>query len=78
MPRGRPRGKSNNRKLPQNYSFWISVIKNEEQLQDFLNRAKENRLYELGNVIKYIKTINKNLFEKIDGRKILKQIYKKR
>lgn len=62
-------------RFPQNYNFWKTVLKNKNETNYFLKKSEKNRLYEMGKVLKYLKTSDSKFFELINGKEILQRIY---
>ena len=73
--RGRKKG-SKNRSLgePHNYAFWKSTLKNKEEVNAFLARGSKEQKDTIKEILKYIKRVDIDFFDKVNGKEILKEL----
>lgn len=75
MPRGRKKG-SKNKYLgePHNLAFWKLTLKSREEVNAFLDRGSERQKETIKEILNYLKGKDKDFFERVNGKKILKEL----
>lgn len=67
MKKKRRRRKRTFTKEPTNLSFWLSTIKNEEDLNQFLLRGDEKQKQSIIQVLNYLKRLDPQEFRVLNG-----------
>jgi len=62
-------------KKPNNLIFWKMTLK-EDKIQPFLDRGLKDQKKTIKNVLKYLKNMEPEFFEQVEGKQILKQLKK--
>ena len=68
---GRPEGSKKGE--PTNFEFWKGMLK-DNQIQQFLDRGNAEQKECIKNVVQYIKNMQPEFFEQIEGDLIIKQL----
>lgn len=82
MPIGRPKGSKSKqyylrqrfKKEPHNFAFWKITLKNPEEVNAFLDRGSAKQIKTIKEILTYIKKIDEELFERVNGKEILKEL----
>ncbi len=68
--RGRKKGST---KELSNLVFWKGMLK-DNKIQDFIDRGTKEQKTTIKNVLKYLKNIQPDFFEQVNGKNLLKQL----
>ena len=62
---------------PHNYYFWLGILKEEHHVKNFLENGDKRQVKLILATLLYLKGREPEIFEKIEGKKLLK-LFKKR
>lgn len=69
--RGRPKG---SKKEIANLQFWMGILK-DNKVQQFIDKGNVEQKGNIKNVLVYLKNMNPEFFEDINGKNLLNQLY---
>ena len=65
-------------KLPNNLACWMWTFERPEEVNAFIERGNEKQHKEMKQCLIYLKGKDERLFEKVNGKEILKRLRKKK
>lgn len=72
---GRKKGSKNRYSgEPKNFAFWKLTLKNKEEVNAFLARGSKEQKDTIKEILKYIKRVDIDFFDKVNGKEILKEL----
>jgi len=61
-------------RYPENYNFWSFILQDEKALGQFVTRGDKRQKELLLHTLMYMENENPDLFKKVNGKEVLKQV----
>ena len=61
-------------RIPTNLSFWMCVLKNSDEVTDFLERGNQRQKRQMKQALSYCKNKYPEFFEDVNGKKLMKRM----